>query len=263
MDKSFSLQIEASLESLKNDPELRSLSDKWLLKALESNYSHNFSWLGLPIIQTPPDIYSMQELIWKVRPDLIIETGVARGGSVLLSASLLALIEMAESIETGHIFDLKAPKRKVIGIDIEIRSSNRQAIEQHPFNRYISLIEGSSTDPVIIEQVKLAAGNHKTILVMLDSNHTHEHVLKELRVYAPLVTSGSYCIVWDTSIDDLPQGYFKNRPWDKGNNPKTAVFEYLKSLMEEEAGTVRFTIDQDIEAKLVITAARSGFLRRV
>ena len=188
----------------------------------------------------------MQEIIWQVKPDLIIETGIAHGGSLIFSASMLELLAFCGGPTDGG----------VIGIDIEIRPHNRKAIEEHPMFRRISMIEGDSTADEVITLVHEKARKHRTILVCLDSNHTHDHVLKELRAYAPLVTKGSYCVVFDTIIEDMPAGSFPDRPWDKGNNPKTAVWEYLKE-------TNMFEIDEDIPNKLLITVAPDGYLKRV
>ncbi|MFT0849971.1 cephalosporin hydroxylase family protein [Achromobacter sp. F4_2707] len=223
-----------------NDKEFRALSVAWRAQALERKYMNNFSWLGRPMIQLPTDAMAMQEIIWAVKPDLIIETGVAHGGSVMLSASMLELL--------GH--------GQVLGIDIDIRSHNRAAIEAHPLAHRISLIEGSSIAPEVISQVQnLAAG--KRTLVFLDSNHTHEHVLAELNAYADLVSVDSYCVVFDTFVEDLPDDYvWADRPWGKGNNPKTAVWEWLKS-------NKNFQIDKSVEDKLLITSAPDGFLRRI
>jgi cephalosporin hydroxylase len=220
-------------------------------------YSYNFSWLGRPIIQYPPDIVAMQEIIWKVKPDLIIETGIAHGGSVIMSASLLAMLDMAEAIEAGEkAINPGLSRRKVLGIDIEIRPHNRAAIEAHPMFSRIQMVEGSSIAPDVIEQVNSIAKDYKRIMVCLDSMHTHNHVLAELEAYAQLVTPESYCVVFDTIIDDMPADIFPDRPWGPGNNPKTAVFEYLKSHPE-------FEIDRGIQHKLLITVAPDGYLKRV
>jgi len=223
-----------------DDQEFRALSVAWRAQALERKYMNNFSWLGRPMIQLPMDAMAMQEIIWAVKPDLVIETGVAHGGSVVLSASILELL--------GH--------GQVLGIDIDIREHNRAAIESHPLAHRISLLEGSSVDPAIIAKAQnLAAG--KRTLVFLDSNHTHEHVLAELNAYAGLVSMDSYCVVFDTFVEDLPDDYvWTDRPWGKGNNPKTAVWEWLKSNQN-------FQIDKSIEDKLLITSAPDGFLRRI
>ncbi|MGB3705901.1 MAG: cephalosporin hydroxylase family protein [Castellaniella sp.] len=223
-----------------NDKDFRALSVDWRAKALERKYMNNFSWLGRPMIQLPTDAMAMQEIIWAVKPDLVVETGVAHGGSAVLSASILEML--------GH--------GRVLGIDIDIRAHNRAAIEAHPLAHRISLFEGSSVDPVMVSKVHdLALG--KRVLVFLDSNHTHEHVLAELNAYADLVGVGSYCVVFDTFVEDLPDDYiWTDRPWGKGNNPKTAVWEWLKTHPE-------FEIDKSIEDKVLITSAPDGFLRRI
>ncbi len=198
----------------------------------------------------------MQEIIWKVKPDLIIETGIAHGGSVIFSASQLAQLDLCDAIEAGTTLDPKKSKRKVLGIDIDIRAHNRTAIEAHPMASYIQMIQGSSIDPDIITQVKAVAANYSRVLVCLDSNHTHDHVLAELEGYASLVSIDSYCVVFDTLIEDMPADMFPDRPWGPGNNPKTAVWEYLKTHPE-------FEIDKSIQNKLLITVAPDGYLKRV
>jgi cephalosporin hydroxylase len=212
--------------------------------------------LGRPIIQYPQDMVALQELIWQIKPDLIIETGIAHGGSLILSASMLALLDYCDAVETGTPLDPKAPRRRVLGIDIDIRAHNRAAIEAHPMSNRIDMLQGSSIDASIIAEVCKRAADHERIMVILDSNHTHDHVLAELEAYAPLVSEGSYCVVFDTVIEDLPVGMYPDRPWDVGNNPKTAVREYLASNSD-------FVVDEDIEAKLLITVAPGGYLRRI
>jgi cephalosporin hydroxylase len=219
-------------------------------------YSYHFDWLGRPIIQFPQDIVAMQELIWSIKPDLIIETGIAHGGSLILSASMLALLDMCEAIEAGENIDPKVSRRKVLGIDIDIRPHNRAAVEAHPMASRIQMIQGSSIAADIIEQVRSIAVNYSRILVCLDSNHTHEHVLAELQAYAPLTSLGSYCVVFDTVVEDMPKEMFPDRPWGPGDNPKTAVWEYLKTHTE-------FEIDKSIQHKLLITVAPDGYLKRV
>ena len=199
---------------------------------------------------------AMQEIIWHVKPDLIIETGIAHGGSLIFSASMLAQLDLCKAIEAGVSLDPQKSKRKVIGIDIDIRAHNRCAIEAHPMFAYIQMLQGSSVAPEIVDQVHQAAKVHKRILVCLDSNHTHEHVLAELNAYAPLVTVGSYCVVFDTMIEDMPSNMFPNRPWGHGNNPKTAVTEYLQSHPE-------FDIDKSIQHKLLISVVPDGYLKRM
>ena len=210
-----------------------------------ANYSYNFSWLGRPIIQYPQDIVAVQEIIWKVKPDMIIETGIAHGGSLILSASILSLLEMCGEIENG----------RVLGIDIDIRDHNRKAIEAHPLSKKITMFQGSSIDEKIISKVHDFASNGKKIMVFLDSNHTHDHVLAELRSYANLTSIDSYCVVFDTLIEDRPEGFYE-RLWDKGNNPKTAVWEYL-----EESDN--FIIDKEIDNQIMISVAPDGYLKKI
>ena len=219
-------------------------------------YSYNFTWQGRQIIQYPQDMVAMQELIWQIKPDLIIETGIAHGGSLIFSASMLALLDMCDAIEAGDKIDPKVSKRKVLGIDIDIRAHNRAAIEAHPMSSRIRMIQGSSIAPEIIAQVKEVAADYSRVLVCLDSNHTHEHVLAELEAYAPLTSVDSYCVVFDTVVEDMPADMFPDRPWGPGNNPKTAVWEYLKTHPE-------FEIDKSIQHKLLITVAPDGYLKRV
>jgi len=223
---------------------------------LPPNYSYNFFWLGRPIIQYPQDMVAMQELIWQIKPDLIIETGIAHGGSLILSASMLSLLDYCHAIEQGTMLDPKAPRRRVLGLDIDIRAHNRAEIEAHPMANRIDMIEGSSIDPAIVAQVQDIACGYERVLVCLDSNHTHEHVLAELEAYAPLVSAGSYCVVFDTIIEDMPAEMFPDRPWGPGDNPKTAVWEYLKTHSE-------FEIDKQMDHKLLISVAPDGYLKRV
>ena len=219
-------------------------------------YSYNFFWQGRPIIQYPQDMVAMQELIWQVKPDLIIETGIAHGGSLIFSASMLALLDYCDAVEQSSTLDPANPQRRVLGIDIDIRAHNRAAIEAHPMANRIDMIQGSAIAPEIIEQVHAKAAGHQRILVCLDSNHTHAHVLAELEAYAPLVTPGSYCVVFDTIIEDMPADMFPDRPWGPGDNPKTAVHQYLKDHPE-------FEIDKQIDHKLLISVAPDGYLKRV
>ena len=240
----------------------------WMGQANAHKYSYHFEWMGRPIIQYPQDIVAMQELIWQTKPDLIVETGIAHGGSLIFNASQLAQLDFCDAIENGHTLDPKSSKRKVLGIDIDIRVHNRAAIEAHPMASRIQMIEGSSVAPRVIEQVRQVALGYQRVLVCLDSNHTHAHVLAELEAYAPLVTEGSYCVVFDTIVEDMPKAMFPDRPWGPGDNPKTAVWEYLRLLdTEGRTGTdctaLRFEVDKSIQSKLLITVAPDGYLRRV
>jgi cephalosporin hydroxylase len=231
-----------------NQP-LGEVAGEFFKATVDAKYSYSFDWLQRPIIQYPQDIVAFQELVSSVKPNLIIETGIAHGGSLVLSASMLCLLDVMEGL------DPRESSRKVVGVDIDIRPYNRQALDEHPLRFKMELIEGSSIDPAIINQVRSHADGVDRVLVSLDSNHTHEHVLAELNAYADLVSVGSYCIVFDTAIEDLPAGYFPDRPWDVGNNPKTAVHEWLKSHPE-------FEIDKDIDHKLLISVAPDGYLKR-
>lgn len=238
------------------DLSLRDITKRWVIESSPYKYAYHFTSLGRPIIQYPQDMVAMQELIWEVKPDLIIETGIAHGGSLIHSASMLALLDYCDAVEAARILDPKATKRKVLAVDIDIRAHNRAAIEAHPLAHHIQMIQGSSTDAAVIATVKEVAARHERVMVCLDSNHTHDHVLAELEAYAPLTSVGSYCVVFDTIIEDMPADFFPDRPWGPGNNAKTAVWEYLKTHKE-------FEIDRAIQDKLLITVAPDGYLKRV
>jgi len=257
MDKheQFNLEVQNRIKQIALDTDLQALSRIWIREAARYKWEYNFTWLGRPIIQFPGDVFAMQELIWKVKPDLIIETGIAHGGSLIFSASMLTLLDYCDTKRQNSEFSCDLIERKVLGIDIEIRSHNRVAIQSHPLANRIEIFEGSSVSPDIIEQVSERASLAKRVMVFLDSNHSHNHVLLELEAYGKLVTPGSYCIVLDTGIEDMPSGSFPDRPWDKGDNPKTAVWEFLKNHPE-------FEIDKSIQHKLLITAAPDGFLKK-
>ncbi|MCB2109167.1 MAG: cephalosporin hydroxylase family protein [Rhodobacteraceae bacterium] len=237
--EAFKLQVRKNVEYLAGTAALKERSTDWIRETAAGNYSYNFTWLGRPIIQFPQDIVALQEIIWLVRPAFIVETGVARGGSLILYASILRLLG-----QSG----------RVIGIDIDIRAHNRAAIEAHPLSQDITLIEGSSIDPDIVARVRNELSGSPSVLVILDSNHTHDHVIAELRAYSQFVRKDGYLIVLDTAIADMPAGLFPDRPWGPGNNPKTAVHQFLA-----EQG--RFVIDETYDAKLLITAAPNGYLR--
>jgi len=226
------------IKANKKNDSLISAAKSFIKESTLPKYSYNFTWLGRPIIQYPQDMIAMQEIIWQVKPDLIIETGIAHGGSLIFYASMLELL--------GN-------NGQVLGIDIDIREHNRVKIEKHPMYKRITMIEGSSIDENVVQNVRDFAKDKKRVLVALDSMHTHDHVLKELELYSPLVTKGSYIVVFDTIIEDMPNNFFPDRPWGKGNNPKTAVWEFMKN-------NDRFEIDKKIENKLLITVAPDGYL---
>jgi len=252
----FKAEVAQNIKSLSEDKDVQALSRIWTREISPHKYAYNFRWLGRPAIQFPQDQVALQELIWEIRPDLIIETGIAHGGSLAFSASMLALLDMCDAIEAGETLDPQNSRRKVLGIDIDIRAHNRAAIETHPMASRIQMIEGSSIALEIVEQVHAVAANYSCVLVCLDSNHTHDHVLAELEAYAPLTSVGSYCVAFDTLIEDMPKEMFPDRPWGPGDNPKTAVWEYLKTHPE-------FEIDKSIQHKLLITVAPDGYLKRI
>lgn len=242
----FDLEKERNISKLGEDNEMKEFSRAWQVRAAQYNYIYNFSWLGRPIIQLPQDVFAMQELIWAVQPDLIIETGIAHGGSLIFSASMLELNAACGGPEDAL----------VLGIDIDIRAHNRAAIEAHPMSRRIAMLEGSSVAPETVEQVRARAKGKERVMVCLDSNHTHDHVLAELQAYAPLVSVGSYCVVFDTAIEEVPAEMLGDRPWGPGNNPMTAVREFLKS-------TDSFVVAREVSDKILITVAPDGYLKRV
>jgi cephalosporin hydroxylase len=252
----FVKEVEARIQLNSTNDELRHATAMFTNVSADLKYSYNFRWLDRPIIQYPQDIVAMQELVWSTRPDLIIETGIAHGGSLILSASLLAMLDMTEAISDGRQIDPRRSNRKVLGVDIDIRAHNRAAIEAHPMASRISMIQGSSIATDVVDQVHGFAKNYKRVMVCLDSNHTHQHVLEELKAYASLTSVGCYCVVFDTVVEDMPADAFPDRPWGPGNNPKTAVWEFLKTHPE-------FEIDKSIHDKLQITVAPDGYLCRV
>lgn len=237
----FQQEVAEQIRAQGSDADLHALSRVWLREITPYKYHYHFTWLGRPIIQLPQDILAVQELIWRVQPDLIIETGIAHGGSLMLSASLLELL---------------GGDRRVLGIDVELRPHNRRLIEAHPLFHRIDLVEGSSIDTQVFQHACRAATGRKSVMVLLDSCHTHDHVLRELELYAALVGAGSYLVVFDTLIELLPNRLFSDRPWGPGNNPLTAVRQFLQA-------NDRFEIDRELCDKLLITAAPDGYLRCV
>ena len=242
----FDREIDDRIAANAANEGLRTIADALMKATIPTRYSYNFSWLGRPIIQYPQDIVAMQELLWSVQPDLVIETGIAHGGSLIFSASMLEL-----NAACG------GPKNaRVLGVDIDIRAHNRAAIEAHPLSGRIKMIQGSSIAREVVEVVKAVAAARQRVVVCLDSNHTHDHVLAELEAYAHLTTVGSYCVVFDTVVEELPAEFFADRPWGPGNNPRTAVREFLKRHPE-------FEIDKKIDHKLLISVAPDGYLKRI
>lgn len=239
VDPAFDAGRLASLAEAAENVELQAKAREFLVASVPARYSYNFDWLGLPIIQYPADVVAVQQLLWEVRPAVVVETGVARGGSLVLSASILQLLG-GDGI--------------VVGIDIDIRPRNRSAIEAHPLAHRIRLVEGSSVDPNTMRTVVEHIGGRGPVVVLLDSNHTHDHVRAELKLYSPLVTAGSYLVVFDTLIEDMPASHYPDRTWGPGDNPLTALHEFL-------AGNDRFEIDAVMDARLLVSVARNGYLR--
>ena len=230
----------ALADGMSADPEVRSLDVALTTASDRHDYSYMWRWLGLPIIQMPTDVVLMQEIIWENRPQVIIETGVARGGSVILYSSMLRLLG----------------EGKVVAVDIDIRAHNRKAIEEHPMADRVVLIEGSSTDPAVLDEIRTQIGDAERVMVVLDSHHSHEHVLRELRLYSPLVTQGQFMVVADTLVEDLPVQEHRPRPWGPGDNPKTA----LDAFLAEEPGV--FDVDKFSNDKVLLSSSRGGYLRR-
>jgi len=235
----FQQEVRRNIEALGRDQALKAIAREFMISSARHNYTYNFKWMGRPIIQFPMDIIALQELIWLVRPKVIVETGVAHGGSLIFHASMLELI---------------GGEGRVIGVDIDIRAHNRAEIEAHPMAKRISLIQGSSVDPAVGQEVTSLIKDARPVMVILDSNHTHEHVMKELQLYSHFVGKGSYLVVMDTAVEDVPSELFAGRPWGEGNNPKTAVWEFLRN-------NSRFEVDKEIENKLLITVAPDGYLK--
>jgi cephalosporin hydroxylase len=223
---------------LRDDDTLQQMSKDVTWQADLSNYSYVWTWLGIPIIQMPADIMVMQEIIWAERPQVIVETGVARGGSLIMYASILELIG----------------EGRVIGVDIDIRPHNRMAIEAHPLARRIELIQGSSTDAGTVDRVRATIAAAERVMVVLDSDHIHDHVLAELRAYAPMVTPGQFLVVADTVVEQIPVQEHRPRRWHPGNSPGSALAAYL-------AECDRFAPDEQINSKLVMSQSPGGYLR--
>ena len=236
----FKKEVEENILLQGNNEHLKSTAAAFMDASIRSRYSYNFTWLGRPIIQYPQDIIAIQEIIYQLQPDIIIETGIAHGGSLILHASICELIGKGE----------------VLGIDIDIREYNKTEILNHRMSKRISMIQGSSIDEKIVEQVAEKVAGKEKVLVILDSNHTHEHVLNEMKLYSKFVTEDSYMLVFDTVVEDLPVDIYNNRPWGVGDNPKTAVWEFLKDNDD-------FVIDKTFDNKLLISVAPDGFLKRI
>lgn len=222
----------------KNINDLLKFGLQWNKVAHQNRLSYEIDWLGVPVIQTPEDLILMQELIYKIQPDVIVETGIAHGGSLIYYASLMELLD----------------KGKVIGIDIDIRNHNKRVIESHPMYKRIEMIESSSISNTTIELLKSQIPKNLDVLVCLDSDHTKDHVLKELELYQEFVKPGSYIVVFDTNTSQLAeQGVCEEKYLDNG--PLEAVYDFLKNNND-------FEIDTDYN-KLFISYSPNGYLRRI
>ena len=251
MPLKFDKEIKSRIKNIKKNKSLIDIANKFMIESTIPKYSYNFKSLGRPIIQYPQDIVCLQELIWKIKPDLIIETGIAHGGSLILNASMLSLIDKWRNVRK-----LKYIKTKVIGIDIDIRKHNKKAIQSHFLSNYIDLIQGDSTSFKVFDKVLKISQNYKKVLVMLDSNHTQEHVMKELNFYSKLVTKNSYCVVFDTIIGKMNKKLYPDRPWDFNNSPLQAVKKFLKN-------NKNFVSDISIDNKLLISVSPEGYLKKI
>tara|TARA_E500000178_G_C16819430_1_gene660777 strand:+ start:134 stop:874 length:741 start_codon:yes stop_codon:yes gene_type:complete len=240
--KTFFKERSLDIKKMNSDKSFKSLSLKWIKKSIKYKYNYNFCWMGRPIIKYPNDMIVIQEIFWDVKPDLVIETGIAHGGSIIYSASLLKMMNIKNF--------------KVVGIDIDIRKHNLKEINKSPMRKYIKMFEGSSVNEKLVKKVFNYSKKFKKILIILDSNHTHDHVSKELNIYSKLVSKNSYMILPDTYIGYLPNGIFPNRPWTKNNNPMTALKEFLKK-------NKKFKIDKFLSSKSMITEAMNGFVKKI
>jgi len=247
-----------TLDRRREDKAFQQATAEWVEASCRHGYSYHFDWLGRPIIQYPQDMVALQEILWEVRPSVVVECGIAHGGSLVLVASMLALIDQCEAVERGEEWLPLVPTdmtSRVVGVDVDIREHNRREIEAHPLSGRIHLVEGSSTDPAVAARVLEEVGDRSPVVVLLDSNHTAGHVRDELVAYADLTTVGSYCVVYDTVIEHLPADLHDDRPWGPGDSPATAVDEFL-------ADADGFHVDRRFDARLGITVAPGGYLRR-
>ena len=251
----FTKECKEEINRQSQDQLFLELSQNWMNQSWKHKYTYHFNWLGRPIIQMPQDILALQEIIWNIKPDLIIETGIAHGGSLCLTASLLALLEL-EEIKNNSINQDQIRKRKVIGIDIDIRQHNRELIENHFLSDKIEMIESSSVNKDTFNKIKSLSKDYSNILVMLDSNHTESHVLEELNLYSSLISKNSYCIVFDTIVEKMDSEFSKNRPWNKKNSPQSAIQKFLKR-------NNNFVVDNTIDKKIILSMAPGGFLKKI
>ncbi len=254
--ESFLENRRRNIAAIRESSHISELSNEWIREVSAFQYCYNFDWFGRPIIQIGSDMVAVQEAVWRTKPDLIVETGIAHGGSLIYHASLLAMLDLCDAAAAGGTVDPSRPKRRVLGIDIDIRAHNREAIETHPLSSYVEMFEGSSVAPAMVARVADFAKDFRRVMVVLDSNHTEAHVLAELDGYADLVDPGGYCIVFDTAIENMPEDFYEDRPWGKGDNPLSAITKFLRKRDD-------FQVDAEIDGKILIGNAPGGFLRRI
>ena len=239
-DEFIDINLKAA-DAMSKDQNLQNDAKNVLIKADEHRWIHQGSWLGEPLLNLPQDMVALQDIIWRTKPDFIIEVGVAWGGGILFEAMLLDYID----------------GKKVIGLDIFIPSDLRKRIMNHKkLSDRIELVEGDSTSEETIRKVKTILNGSKKVLVILDSYHTHDHVMNELKTFSQFVGKGHYLICGDTIVEHVPIQKHRPRPWGPGNNPGTAVRQFL---VENDS----FEIDEDLEKKLLLTCHPGGYLKAV
>ena len=236
--EAFELEKNQEIQRALADPELLSKGRDFLIHSDRYKYGYYWTWMGLPIIQMPEDIALTQEIMWETKPDFVIEAGIAWGGSLALYAAFQELQGFGQ----------------VIGIDVTIPAHNRDAIMSTPVSHRITLIEGSSSDPEVFEQISSQIPEGSNILLVLDSNHTHDHVLAELKLWSPLLQKGNFIIVSDTIVEVIPEQKHRPRPWGPGNNPMTGMQEFLES-------NGRFTSSNAYSDRAIVSFNPSGYLK--
>jgi cephalosporin hydroxylase len=235
--KEFDTERSSLIASLGSDVDLKRDGISFVNSSNLKKYAYTWNWMGLPVIQMPEDLIKVQEIIFETKPDIILETGVAWGGSLLFYASIL------KSMNHG----------KVIGIDITIPEHNRTAIMNSRGSELVTLIEGSSVSQDIFKQVNAIIPRNAKVLLILDSHHTHDHVMKELELWSPLVTKGNYLVVCDTIVEFIDAPADRVRAWSKGNNPFTATTDFLSS-------NIRFSTENEFNKKTLTSFHPHGFL---
>ncbi len=236
----FNEEKKENIKKAYDNPELHKSALDFITKSDQHNYAYNWTWLDMPIIQMPEDIMLVQEIIWETKPDIIIETGIAWGGSVVLYASILELIG----------------KGQVLAIDKVLPQHNIDAIMKYNFSSRIKLFEGSSIDESIVNAIRDIIKPTDKVMVLLDSNHTHAHVYEELKIWESFVTSGQYLVISDTIVEEIPEQTHRSRSWGHGDNPMTALNQFLSE-------NNKFTRENDYNHKAICSFTRNGYLKRI